>query len=145
MILWELIQQVALHKCVRDNGGTVTWCVVCCRYRTEPSGYRQTQNATNRLVFVPRLDDDNTTLYCVATKDSRRVLVAVSLNVTGGPWRHRNDEHVNLLVYCSSSRLIHKLCSLFSNLSLRYPAIILLHVVLVSSPLFSHRWVMATT
>ncbi|KAK2184424.1 hypothetical protein NP493_266g01025 [Ridgeia piscesae] len=57
-------------------------------YDTEPSGYRQTQNATNRLVFVARIDDDNSTLYCVATKDSRRVLVAVSLNVTGKT-RHR--------------------------------------------------------
>ncbi|KAI0208331.1 hypothetical protein LSAT2_006996 [Lamellibrachia satsuma] len=53
------------------------------RYDIEPSGYQLMQNATNHLAFVPRLDDDNTTLYCVATKAGRLQLVAVALKVTG--------------------------------------------------------------
>ena len=54
-------------------------------YETEPSGYRQTQNVTNKLMFVPRIEDDNTTLYCIATKTGRRQLVAVLLSVTPVP------------------------------------------------------------
>ena len=64
--------------------------VKCHRYDIEPSGYQLMQNATNQLTFVPRLDDDNTTLYCVATKAGRRQLVAVALRVTGEDTRQRN-------------------------------------------------------
>ena len=103
----------------RETGGTGTWYVVCCRYDTEPSGYRQTQNATNRLMFVARLGDDNTTLYCVATKDSRRVLVAVSLNVTGGSWRQLNTDGKVAFsgLYCSF-RLWHNVRSMVGKFTL---------------------------
>ena len=56
--------------------------VVCHSYETEPSGYRQTQNVTNKLTFVPRIEDDNTTLYCVATNTGIWQMVTVVLNVT---------------------------------------------------------------
>ena len=106
-------------NCDIDTGGTGTWCVVCCRYDTEPSGYRQTQNATSRLMFVPQLDDDNTTLYCVATKDSRRVLVAVSLNVTGEPWPQlNNDGNVAFNGLLCSVRLWHIVRSMVGKFTL---------------------------